>query len=612
MRRFLLGVMLLLLTLGFSMFLFPSCKNDGYEEPGTTVPTSGTDIDTDSDAPDSTEEPEEGATVPWLVNGSCNYTIIHSRRHISDCVEEAATAIQKKLKTLFGVDAAVLYDDEPYDPEAYQIYVGYTQYPETAQATDILQGMGDYGVLLIGNKIVITGHLQTTLNKAVNTFISTVRKATSKSTDSGNVALWQSDFEPGHMSTYYADWPAFPGYMKGETALAYNSYQSVYNGTTYEAFDAYCRALEKSGFSCYQTNKIGSNKYATYTNAKGSVYISYANLTKCVSVVASEFNSGLGIGMVKPETYDPSEKVTDTTFVIYALRYDHRDVTDGNGMCLVTILEDGSYVIFDSGYGVEAERLFRFLTDNNKRSGGIHIKAWFLTHFHKDHVEGFTEFSKKYGAQVTVDYVIANPASQATYDANSNDANCVNDRWSQQLPGEVARFGGSPLLVIPRAGQKYSFCGTEFEIFYTHEDLFPFFSPSSVARVNDSNDTSTVLRMTAYGRTVLITGDASTGSGAVMNNRYGSLLHSDILQVCHHGHYGMTETFFNNVKPSCAVYTTNMQTLLLRQEGWKYAPNAYITKKLGWDHIFTCDDKCKLLRMNYQSLEDMTYYTFPD
>lgn len=604
MRRLLTGGLLLLLALGIGLLLLPSCKKDGQGTSESTASGSASGTAANTGAPEADTE------VPWLVNGNCNYTVIRSRRHKSDCVEKAVTTIQKELKSLLDANVAVMYDDQTYDAEAYQIYVGYTQYPETTQAIGVLRGMGDYGVLLIGNKIVITGHSQKTLNEAVSDFTSVIRKVTKASAESGNVVLKQSDFERGHTNSYYADWPAFIGYMKGETALAYGAYQSIYSNATDAMFDSYCQALGESGFSCYQTNEIGTNKYATYVKETGSVYVSYAGSTKCVSVVASKLNSGYGIGRVTPETYDPSEKVTDTTFVMYALRYNHRDITDGNGMCLVTILEDGSYVIFDSGYNVEAERLFRFLRDNNKRSDGIHIKAWFLTHFHRDHTEGFTEFSKEYGEQVTLEYVIANPATRSSYLTTSTDA--ANDKWSLQLPGEVARFGGSPLLVIPRAGEKYSFCGTEFEILYTHEDIFPF-TVSSTVKMDDGNEGSTVLRMTAYGKTVLITGDAAGLAIDVLNVRYGKLLHSDIFQVCHHGHWGMTETFFNYVNPTYAVYPTNMKTLLLRQEGWKYAPNAYVTKKLGWDHIFTCDDKCKLLPMNYRSLEeDMTYYTFTD
>ena len=587
MKHLFIGGVFLLLILGCCVFLLPSCVNK-EPEGSTTTGEAGT------------EEPAKDVEIPWIVNGECNYTIVASLEHESQKVDECVTSLQTDLQKLLGSDVAVEYDNKEYDPDTYQIYVGYTQYPETTQALNALGGMGDYGVSLIGNKLVITGHSAKSLARAVTMFTSAVKKAAQNSADPNNITLKQSDFEPGHTDVYYADWPAFSGYVKGETALAYNAFQVVYCNATAENFDDYCAALEGSGFSCYQTNEIGTNKFATYVNETGSVYVSYADSVDCVDVVVSKF--GAGIGMVEPEPYDPTEKITDTTFVMYALRYDHRDTTDGNGMCLVTILEDGSYVIFDGGWGVEAKRLYQFLSDNNLRSDGIHIKAWFVSHFHEDHTGGFTIFSSEYGSQVTLDYVIANPAAPSSYTSLKVDG------WSGMLPGQVARFGGSPILVGPHAGQKFTCCGTEFEILFTHEDIFPF-TQSDTNRVYDENDTSTVVRMTAYGKTVLVTGDAARGAIEVMNNRYGSILKSDILQVNHHGHWGITEAFFDFVAPTYAVYSTNRETLLLRQEGWKYAPNAYITKKLGWDRIFTWDDQCKLLPMNYQSIEEMTNYS---
>lgn len=587
MKRSLIGCVFLLLMLGCCVFLLPSCTSKEKGE----LPTTGED---------STEEPVEDVEIPWIVNGECHYTIVASLQHGSKKVEDCATSLQTELQKILGASIAVGYDNKDHDPDTYQIYVGYTQYPETNRALSTLGGMGDYGVRLIGNKIVIVGHSSKSLTRAVTMFTSAVKKAAQNSSDPSNITLKQSDFEPGHTDVYYANWPAFAGYVKGETILAYDSFQSVYNDVTDAEYDSYCATLEQSGFSLYQSNEIGTNKFATYVNETGSVYVSYADSVKCVNVVVSKFGST--IGMVEPELYDPAEKITDTTFVMYALRYDHRDIEDGNGMCLVTILEDGSYVIFDSGWGVEAKRLYQFLSDNNLRSDGIHIKAWFLSHFHEDHTGGFTIFSSDYGDQVTLDYVIANPAAPSSYSTVQADG------WSGMLPGQLAQFGGSPVLVIPRAGQKFTFCGTEFEILYTHEDIFPF-TQSDTKRVYDENDTSTVVRMTAYGKTVLVTGDAARGAIDVMNSRYGNLLKSDILQVNHHGHWGITESFFDFVDPTYAVYTTNRETLLLRQAGWIYAPNAYITSRLGWDHIFTCDDQCKLLPMNYQSLDDMTYYS---
>jgi beta-lactamase superfamily II metal-dependent hydrolase len=72
--------------------------------------------------------------------------------------------------------------------------------------------------------------------------------------------------------------------------------------------------------------------------------------------------------------------------------------------------------------------------------------------------------------------------------------------------------------------------------------------------MQDFNNTSTVLMMTAEGSKVLFPGDASAESDKVILRRYADYLKCDVVQVSHHGHSGTSPEFYRLADAECALF----------------------------------------------------------
>ena len=86
-------------------------------------------------------------------------------------------------------------------------------------------------------------------------------------------------------------------------------------------------------------------------------------------------------------------------------------------------------------------------------------------------------------------------------------------------------------LIKPHTGQSISIRNAVIDVLFTHEDLYP-----NAVGVDTLNNTSTVLRMSIAGQTILITGDAEVTANNSLCRMYKEYLKSDILQVPHHGY----------------------------------------------------------------------------
>ena len=271
-------------------------------------------------------------------------------------------------------------------------------------------------------------------------------------------------------------------------------------------------------------------------------------------------------------------------------------------MCYVITLEDGRYVIFDGGYAQDAEHLYQYLRDNNTRTDGIRIAAWFFTHSHGDHYGCFRAFVPAHGRDVSVEYVFANAVSSSM----CQSASVYDSFLTSSLPSLMTQLGGSPKLIKPHTGQRFTFCNVTFDVLYTHENYYP-------SLFKWLNDSSTVIRMSANGKTVLFTGDCESPASSLLVNMYGSALRSDILQVNHHGYSGGTKALFDAIRPSVAMWTTSQAAFDIRNsEKWTNTPNKYLVDLVGGtSNVFVADGPCKLLPLNYGTLAEVTYYSFP-
>lgn len=369
-----------------------------------------------------------------------------------------------------------------------------------------------------------------------------------------------------------------------------------------EEFEAFVADLKKSGaYKIFEENTIGENLYVTLLSDEGMLHLYYTASEKCVRIVSDTLEY-FTLPVDESKDY---EKVTDTTFCVMALDYTHREVTDGNGMSYVIILEDGRFIIMDGGYRQDADRLYRFLCDNNKRADGkIVIAAWYMSHSHGDHHGCFNEFTAKYAGQVTLQYWIANPGQAWMFNGGFSN-------WITVCAPEELKAYGDVKWIRPHTGQKVRFCDVTFEFIYTLEDYLPTY-------FTNMNDSSTVTRMEVKGQTVLFMGDCEKTASAVICKQQGEGLKSDFVQVNHHGYSGGATALYQLIAPKYSLWCTSEIAFRFRTCGIKYqwignavSSNKYIFDTVGAENCFVADGPVKMIRMPLTDKEkDIAYYSF--
>ena len=373
-------------------------------------------------------------------------------------------------------------------------------------------------------------------------------------------------------------------------------------GVSREEFEAYVAELKQSGaYRVFGENAIGENLYLTLLSDEGMLYLSYTASEQCVRIVSDTMEYFV-LPVDESEGY---EKVTDTTFCVMSLDYTHREVTDGNGMSYVIILEDGRFVIVDGGYRQDASRLYRFLCDNNKRKDGkIVIAAWYMSHSHGDHHGCFNEFTARYAGEVTLQYWIAYPAEAWMFSGGFSP-------WLTDAAPEELKAYGDVKWIRPHTGQKVRFCDMTMEFVFTAEDYLP-------TLFTNMNDSSTVTRITVKGQSILLMGDCEKTASAVITRQQGDGLKSDFVQVNHHGYSGGATALYEKIAPDYALWCTSEIAFLFRTCGIKYqwignavSSNKYVFDTVGGANCFVADGPVKMIRMPLQDKEtDITYYNF--
>ncbi len=371
------------------------------------------------------------------------------------------------------------------------------------------------------------------------------------------------------------------------SALMHGNYATCFNGVNATEASTYASNMISSGYTQTKTGSLGSTTYWHYTHPNGAAYLVFDSAKSTLYVVTDD--RSVTSPYVAPAGYT---KITDTTLGIMSLDYSHGELGDGNGICNIWTLEDGSYLVIDGGYVYDSQRLYNYLYDNNKRPDGqIVIHAWYFTHGHGDHYDAFKQFTADHNTDVTLQYVIASAAAES-------------DPLNANLLTNLAKYNGAK-LVRPHTGETYNMPGLKIDILYTCEDLYVH-----NGTIDAGNNSSTVSRFTVGGQTILYSGDAESNACDKMISMYGSALKSDFLQINHHGYSGGTAAFYNQVKPSYILWTSSQFATEQRTSGKMYQwiggstwvsanRTAFSYVDYDYDKVFAADGPVELMTFPY-------------
>ena len=205
------------------------------------------------------------------------------------------------------------------------------------------------------------------------------------------------------------------------------------------------------------------------------------------------------------------------------------------GMMLVVKLADNSVIIIDGGHEAQmsdeaAIELNKFLHDITGKPMDqiVTIKAWYISHHHGDHFNGFIRFLNSFHEYYVMERVMFNLTQGYSGDIRTLlDSNHAL-KWYPDL--QFHRL---------HTGETIKLGGVEIDVMFTQEDLtYDHMNPETgriVYSYDDDNSCSTLLRFRYDGITVMVTADMSVdGEDEVMKMYNASVLKADVFQAAHH------------------------------------------------------------------------------
>ena len=532
-------------------------------------------------------EPAAPKLYDFVSNGICNFKIVYPAGLASDSAEvKAALSIRKSLERFSSTPAEVgddfIKDGESHNSESFEILIGQTAYPETAEAAKNI-GYGDYGIFAIGNKIVILSYAEQGYSNASDRLLSLLyNNATENADGTSSITLSADQFQSVFTVEKMAS--AVPVYDGGSEFLSLDISEGCYGiiikDTTPEEYKNYLTALEADGYKTHATNEIAGSLFATVYTEEFTVNAGYYNNLGEARIIIEPFED---------DTLAPlkSDAAPVTTSQITMLGVDgiYNGKYQNNGMCLIYRLSDGSFIVIDGGHAENAaiysaqivKALREQSKDYAKTDKDIRIACWIITHPHTDHHGTFLKEYKKFTGFTFESIMCSFWTEEDFMESKNANADFASGTWKGYMKSkDIATEIGAD-FIIPHVGQVYWYGDTAFEILYTIESYLP-----KVA--TGFNTCSLVIRTTTTdasckSTTVMVTGDATGHAFEVCNTMYGKSLAVDIVQVAHHG----ASTGGANTQTTNA-YTLMKPSVIL----WPAGTHNYADKKTkAWNQVLT-------------------------
>ena len=580
----------LLLSLIMLVGIFAACDQSAEE---TTV----ADTD-DTQAPETSAAETEGSSelknFDIVVNGEAAVTIIRPMDLSSDDpAVVSAIAVRNALKDKTGVQIKMADDfkkaTDEYDSSTFEILVGKTAHPQVAEAISKL-GYADYTVTLVGNKIVIFGFTEATLNAAVEAFTKIIDQYTVSDNGTTSVSIPVEALNvtgSDDTSKMLAELPVFDG--ADFYAFSYSDLsgeQVVVENADLDEYNAYIAKLEAGGYKKYTSNDMSGNLFTTLYNSETTLNVGFYKPYKECRIVMEPFSEKTLIGLESDNKYTA---VTTSQITMLGCEYKTSDGSyKGNGLSLLFRLADGSFVIVDGGHTTNssywANNLINAIEEQAKdyaTGKNIRIAAWFVSHAHGDHMGMLRKEASKFASKFTVERVIANLMSEeelakslaSSYGGNFGSGDGTATNYVRQ----AAKTLGAEMISC-HTGQRFYFGDTVFEILYTVDD----FVPSITNALNTSTILVRAITTDAKGNssTVMVMGDVTGPAMAKCNKLYGKDLACEIVQVAHHGY-----STWGNDSAIASSYKYMSPEIVLWPQGSHAFPN-YKEKsysKVLWD-----------------------------
>ena len=202
-------------------------------------------------------------------------------------------------------------------------------------------------------------------------------------------------------------------------------------------------------------------------------------------------------------------------------------------MSYVIQTADDKLIVIDGGTPHDAEYLLDYV---GKLSPQTHIDAWILTHIHRDHVGAIIECYRNHADKFTVDAVYYNFPPAEVVDS------CQGEHGAREFYDFTygTTYGLSENDIL-------DFGTVKFKVLY---------SADFTIETNFINNTSTVLKMFANGKTMMFLGDLGIEGGNILLDTHHDEMKSDFVEMAHHGQNGVTFDVYKAIDPQVCFWDT--------------------------------------------------------
>lgn len=370
--------------------------------------------------------------------------------------------------------------------------------------------------------------------------------------------------------------PLFPASFENDRYIRYDcglgSGSRLLTDCCKADFDALCEKAEQSGYKKIFCRISGENYYNGYLKPAGADEIEQEGLLYVYySAPRAQLRIVFDPDAVLPKTTPPLDGDFAT---ITQLSLDQTNVDCG--MSYVIKCCDNSFFIIDGGYFSQGEcdRLYKHLLSNSPGGGKINISGWFFTHAHNDHIGCFMDFLEKYGDKVNIAQILFNFPSMSL--PESGGWNRDDIRTTYKFYDILCKYARDIPIIRLHTGQVFTAGNLEFEVIYTHEDLYPH-------EIYNFNDTSTLLIMRACGKKALWLGDMSDDTSDIIVKTCPDNLKCDIVQVSHHGFNGAKKEIYELAGAKTVFWPT--ADYRFDENIWRPANSYLLTPDTGRDHL---------------------------
>ena len=477
-----------------------------------------------------------GTAESVSVLASSTYRLVVAKA-LRDTVGTYADTMGKAIQTATSKGYSVSTDSKSKDESRNQnaeILVGATYYPETIQVMSSF-GYHEYGIAVVGKKVVVFGFSAETLALATELFKVVVQN----NIYDGQLILPQGMLVKIAVTGSGASTlqlPAYPAVLQSFADAGEGGTRIRATDTNAEEFLAYGKALANEGYTLLSQTSAGENLFFTYYKDNQTLTCSYHPVNKTADIIVdNEKNRPMSAAENQYTT------ITTTTFTQMSLTY----VTENAGMGYVMRLADGRFIVIDGGSYTydEHKHLYEIILKQHQDSGKGGkpvIAAWFLTHAHGDHYGNFKKFAETYCPQyVTIESAVWNMGTSESNPSLQGIAASIRTFFKNYLSKTQVYFA--------RTGQRYNIANVTVDVLFTPDDL-------DIGTAE--NNSSCYFKITVdNNQTIMITGDSEAKAADYMSKRYAAGgLASDIMQQAHHGYWAGSVELYKLINPEVVFW----------------------------------------------------------